>query len=66
MSGCELARERLELDNIPKRITAVKQLMALYRESEPAQLVRLLTDMGQARALPLQPAPAALTDQGNR
>ena len=57
--------EGLELDNIPKRITAVKQLMDLYRESEPAQLVRLLTDMGQARALPLAPAPPALTDQGD-
>lgn len=36
-----------------------------HRESEPAQLVRLLTDMGQARALPLAPAPPALTDQGD-
>jgi len=61
--------EGIELDNIPKRITAVKQLMALYRESEPAQLVRLLTDMGQARAIPIQqklPAPTNETDEGNR
>jgi len=45
--------EGLELDNIPKRIEAVKQLMALYRQSEPSQLVQLLTDIRQgAKALP--------------
>jgi hypothetical protein len=48
--------EGIELDNIPKRIKAVKELMALYRESEPAQLVQLLTDMGQGRAIELRPA----------
>lgn len=48
--------EGIELDNIPKRIKAVKELMTLYRESEPAQLVQLLTDMGQGRAIEVKPA----------
>lgn len=35
--------EGIELDNIPKRITAVREIMALYRDTEPTQLVQLLT-----------------------
>ncbi len=40
--------EGIELDNIPKRIKAVREIMALYRETEPSQLVQLLTQMDQA------------------
>ena len=57
--------EGIELDNIPKRITAVKELMALYRESEPAQLVQLLTDMNQAPALEIKPGPPRLRTSEN-
>ncbi len=51
--------EGLELDNIPKRIAAVKELMALYHETEPAQLVQLLTDINRPLAItPQQSLPA--------
>lgn len=47
--------EGIELDNIPKRITAVKDLMTLYRDTEPAQLVQLLTELGRGRAIAIAP-----------
>ena len=40
--------ESIELDNIPRRIKAVKELIALYRETEPPHLVRLLNQMDKA------------------
>lgn len=46
--------EGVELDNIPRRIKAVSELMTLYRQSEPAELVQLLTDMGRQPANPIQ------------
>lgn len=45
--------EGIELDNIPKRITAVREIMALYRETEPAQIVQLLTQLDQSTPAPL-------------
>lgn len=55
--------EGIELDNIPKRIAAVREIMALYRETEPSQVVQLLTDIEGSQptvidGAPLLPAPA--------
>lgn len=50
--------EGLELDNIPKRIRAVRELITLHRQTEPVQLVQLLTDMNRQAPTPL---PAAIS-----
>jgi hypothetical protein len=44
----------VELDNIPKRIAAVRELKKLYDESEPSALVQILTTMQQANPLMLE------------
>jgi hypothetical protein len=41
--------EGIEIDNITKRIAAVREVMVLYRETEPSELVQILTDMEQGR-----------------
>lgn len=51
--------EGLELDNIPKRIRVVKDLLALHRETEPVHLVQLLTDMSRLDPIPVRPGLAA-------
>lgn len=45
--------EGLELDNIPKRIKAVRDLMALWHETEPPEMVRLLTDLEDGHVGPV-------------
>jgi DNA mismatch repair ATPase MutL len=47
----------IDIDNISKRIGAVRELMALSREAEPQQFVQLLTHMSNSKPTPLLPAP---------
>ena len=55
--------EGVELDNIPRRIKAVSELMALYRQSEPAELVQLLTDLNRQPSTPIQLGPPKADDE---
>ena len=45
--------ESQELDNIPKRIAVLRELIALYRDSgQPTQVVRLLSHMERIEQTP--------------
>lgn len=51
--------EGIEIDNITKRIAAVREVMALYRETEPSELVQILTDMEHSSATAIGTATTA-------